>query len=111
MTATTVLVLLAFVPAVAFPLIYGLMFPWWRNPVGWSMLNLSAVIALSLSLSVWRVFVGSPAPGPLRLVIYGLIVLALWAQLIVLLLSPWWNRQRLSRQRRPAQSSDDSVHA
>lgn len=93
-----VLVLAAFFPALLFPLIYGLWFPWWRNPVGWSVMNLSVVIALSLSLSGWRVFVG-PTPVAFRLVVFGWIVVALWGQLLVLLLSKRWNERRLTRER------------
>lgn len=89
---TTVLVVLAFVPAAAFPLIYGLRFPWYRNPVGWSVLNLSIVIALALSLSLWRVLFGAP-PVAFRLAIFGLIVVALWGQLLVLLFSRRLNRR------------------
>lgn len=92
----TVLVLLAFIPAVLFPLIYGLAYPWYRNIVGWSVLNLSTVIPVALSLSMWRVFVGVPAYG-FRVAVYGWIVVALWGQLGVLLLAPRMNRRRLRR--------------
>lgn len=90
------LVLAAFIPAAAFVLIYGLGFPWWGNPAGWSVLNLATAIALALSLSVWRYYIGQP-PDLLRIVVFGWIVAALWGQLGVLLLAPRLNRRRLAR--------------
>lgn len=90
------LVVLAYIPAVLFPLIYGLAYPWYRNPVGWSVLNLSVVIPVALSLSMWRAFFGAPADG-FRIAVFGWIVVALWGQLLVLLAAPRMNRRRLRR--------------
>lgn len=95
----TALILLAFIAAAAFPIIYAF-YPWWRTGPGRSVMGLALVIAFTLGLSCWRLFIGPP-PDALRVVVYALIVLALWAQLIVLLLAPRMNRRRLARIRPP----------
>lgn len=90
---TAALVLAGFVPAALFALVYGFFFPWWKNPVGWSLFNFSLVVALAMSLSAWRYFFGPP-PVAFRLSVYAWIVVALWWQLGVLVLSPRMNRRR-----------------
>lgn len=90
------MVILGWVLAVAFPLIYGFRFPWWRSLVGWSVLNLSVVIAVALSLSLWRYLFG-PVPIAVRYALYAWIDVALAGQLAVLLFAPRWNRRRLAR--------------
>lgn len=106
MSWTAVLIVTTFIPAALFPLVYGFGFPWWRSLVGRSVLNLSTVIALTLSLSVWAYFVGRPPPE-FRIVAFLLIDVALWIQLIVLLLSPRANRRR----RRTEPKEDTNVPA
>lgn len=99
MNLVAVLVVLGFVAAAAFPVVYAL-YPWWRTPAGRSVMCLSVVIAITLGLSVWRLFFGQP-PEALRISIYVLVVVALWAQLIVLLLAPGLNRRRMARSEKP----------
>lgn len=96
LTVVDYLVILAFLPAAGFPLVY-LTAPWWKTPAGRSTMGLALVIASTLGLSVWRSLTGELAPVWLRLPIYALIVLALWAQFIVLLLAPKLNRRRKLR--------------
>lgn len=92
----TFMVILGWALAVTFPLIYGFRFPWRQSPVGWSILNLSVVIAVALSLSLWRYVFGS-VPTPVRYAIYAWIDVALAGQLAILLFAPRWNRRRLAR--------------
>lgn len=89
-----VLLLLAYIPAVAFPVVYAFA-PWWRSAAGRSVMSLSVVIALALSLSVWRVFWGAQ-PEWVRVGVFALIIPALWGQFVVLLLAPRMNRRRLA---------------
>jgi hypothetical protein len=95
MNALSVLVVLAFIAAAGFPITY-VFYPWFRTPAGRSVMGLALVIAFTLGLSVWRLFFGS-APDVIRIPVYALVVLALWAQWIVLLLAPLLNRRRLAR--------------
>jgi hypothetical protein len=90
-----VLVLLAFIAAAGFPIVYAF-YPWWRTAAGRSVMGLALVIAFTLGLSLWRVWFGPP-PDFVRIPVYALVVVALWAQLIVLLLAPRLNRRRLAR--------------
>lgn len=87
----TLLVALAVIPAVAFPLVL-LRSPWSRYPAGRSVMLLGVVIAVALSLSLTK-RLGFPAPVWVALVLYALIVVALWTQLGVLLWSQHRDRQ------------------
>jgi hypothetical protein len=83
-TLSVVLLLAAFVPAVAFPLLY-LRSPWRSTIVGRSVMTLAVVIALALALPLSRIALGDPEwLQAVRLVVFVLIVVALWQQLIVL---------------------------
>lgn len=79
----TVLVFAATVPAVAFPLVY-LRSPWRSTLPGRSTMALAVVIAIVLVLACLRRTLGLP-PVPFQIVAYGLTLVVLWAQLIVLL--------------------------
>jgi hypothetical protein len=79
-----VLVFAAWVPAVAFPVLYARS-DWRSNPVGRSTMNLAVVIAVALSIPVLRLFVGDAAwLDWLRAGAFLLIAAALWRQLLVL---------------------------
>lgn len=79
MTLVHVLMLTAFASWSVFAVIYGLLAPWWRSPVGRNYLALAVLLASILGLIVWSTFVApSPAPRPsesgrtiARVVIYG----------------------------------------
>lgn len=87
------LILLGFIPALCFPVIYAFS-PWFSLPdgrpniVGRSLMNLSCVIALALGLAVIRTFdlVELERLAFVRFGIYALITAALWGQLVVLLM-------------------------
>lgn len=78
----TLLVAFATVPAVLFPLVL-LRSPWIKYPAGRSLMLLGFVIAIAMSLALTR-RLGWPAPLWVAGLAYGLIVVALWTQLIVL---------------------------
>lgn len=87
----TLLIALAVVPAVAFPLLL-LRSPWMKYPAGRSAMLLGVVIAVALSLSLTK-RLGFPAPVWVAVVLYALIVIALWTQLGVLLWSQHKDRK------------------
>lgn len=56
----------AFVAAVALPVRYWIGAVWWRNPLGWVLMSLSAIIILLYSKSLVNVLAGVPlraSPG------------------------------------------------
>jgi hypothetical protein len=80
----TVLLVAAFIPAAAFPVLYARS-PWRSTPVGRSVMNLAVVIALALALPLSRIALGDPEwLEVLRTAVFVLIIAALWRQLLVL---------------------------
>ena len=86
MTVDSVLVLLCFLVALAFPVIYW-RGRWWDYIAGRSLMNLSVVIVLALGLAVARQFLGDDYPHreAVRSGVFALILGALTSQLVVLL--------------------------
>lgn len=52
MTLNVILLILGFLGALAFPLIYGFGARWWTNPIGRMLMGLGAVITLVYSKSL-----------------------------------------------------------
>lgn len=61
--ATFVLFWVAVIAAVAFPILYTVLAPWWRSQTGRHVFSLAAVIAVVLLIQVLRLVLGRHFPG------------------------------------------------
>lgn len=80
----TLLILIAAVPAIAFPFVYGFTAKWYKTPLGNAFMLNAASIGLIMGLVAFTVLHGPDYPGReyVRFVVYGLISTMLWVQLI-----------------------------
>lgn len=103
MTINTVLVLSAFVPALAFVLLY-LPRPWWGNPAGRAAMTLSTVLTFVLLMLVIRRFYEFPAW--VWTISYAGISAALWLQLGGYVTVRWGHRGTVDAV--PGRSEEDA---
>lgn len=84
-----VLIGTATAPAAAFVVAYGMTARWWRSLMGRGLFVQAAATSLVLSLVSGATFLGPDFPGRpyVRVVVYGLITVGLWAQLITYLVT------------------------
>lgn len=82
-----ILIVLAALPAVAFPIVYWSTSKWYRSNLGRSLMLNGVSIALIMSLVLFTVLHGPDYPGRavIRVGVYGLIATMLWVQLITYL--------------------------
>lgn len=80
----TIAIVLAAIPAVAFPIIYALTAKWGRSLMGRSLMLLSTSIGVIMTLVAATTFLGPDYPGRqyVRIAVYFLLVIMLWFQLI-----------------------------
>lgn len=107
MTLPDVLTLLAFAPAVTFVVVYAFQ-PWWANPVGRSTMTFAVVVVLALAPPMWRQLSDRPVPQVVRTVIFCLVIVALWAQLGVLVYVIRRKRRRVPPEYHPTAASQSS---
>lgn len=79
-----VLVLLGWLPSVAF-LYFHARTMWWKRPAGQSVFVMATVVAIVMTLAVLRTSFGVDLPDWIRAGSYLLILGALWWQLIIIL--------------------------
>lgn len=70
-----------------FALLYGVMAPWWRSPIGRNMFTLAFVLAAVFSLISVQLLFGIqwPAREWVRLAIFGAVATVGWWRLFILL--------------------------
>jgi hypothetical protein len=73
-------VILSAVPAYGFPILYTVFSPWWKSSIGRSIFILSFGIALLVTSSLIRLFVGPEHPLfiSVRLAVYTVLPFGLW---------------------------------
>lgn len=74
--AAVVLVLLMAPPATLTPICYGLTAPWWRSPVGWSLMASTTGLGLLVDISLLYQWLGDDyfLRDAVRLSVYSLIL-------------------------------------
>lgn len=79
-----VLIGVAALPAVAFPIVYAATSQWYGSLMGRGLLAFSASLALVMMLAVTSTILGPDFLGRpvVRLVVYGLVAAAMWTILI-----------------------------
>jgi hypothetical protein len=84
-------------PATAFPILYATR-PWYRSLLGRALMTKAIGLALLIDLAVAHHFGLLGDSGITRLVVYSLVFLGLWQQLIALCLIIWraWRDRRTS---------------
>lgn len=102
---------IAVVAAVAFPVRYWIGAVWWRNPLGWLLMSLAAIIILTYTKGVVTVLSGMPLKAtPTNVVING--VVAAWlvaADFVIDHLIRKGNRERREAQARGQQDQTEGA--
>lgn len=85
-------------PGIAFPVVYGLMAPWWRSAIGRSIFIYSLGMALLITSSIARLWFGDGDPLFIyfRLAIYTILPFGLW-YLFWALIKTLWRAYRVTR--------------
>lgn len=71
------------VAAVATPFFY-LTVPWYRRRTGWAVMTMAVALALVYVLLFTTIVLGNPLPDWMRNLIYALVAVGLWVELILL---------------------------
>lgn len=99
MTAEGLFIALSYIAmpaALAYPIIYGALTPWWRTWVGWALLLKALGVAILLSqISLFHAF-GPDYAGreTVRLVGMSLVAAGVWLALVAMLRVLWHGRTR-----------------
>lgn len=97
-TLNDILLIAAMLPFLLY-FVANLFLPWYRNPAGRAVMLLVFTCALTLSLSVYRQFVGVPLPAPLRMAAFVLIIVAGWTFFITFVVVARRARRRNRKER------------
>lgn len=80
----SILILLAAIPAIAFPIVYAATANWRTSSLGKSLMLQGASIGLVFCLVLFNVFYGTDYPGReyIRLGVWSLLAIMLWTLLL-----------------------------
>ena len=80
MTAINLLLILAIIPAIGFPIVYALTARWYGTQLGRSLMWMGVSIAAILSLALATSFLGPDFPGRqvVRLIVFSLVASSMW---------------------------------
>lgn len=81
------LAVLAFAGTVLFVILYAILAPWWRSAHGRNVMLLMGVLALLFTLIAGTVLFGVEWPfrPAIRVIIFGLVGLAIWWRIVLLI--------------------------
>jgi hypothetical protein len=81
------LAVLAFAGTVLFVILYAILAPWWRSAHGRNVMLLTSVIGLAFGLATGTILFGLEWPfrSTIRAIIYGLIAVAIWWRIALLI--------------------------
>jgi hypothetical protein len=104
---TADVVLVAFLASLAFVVVYSLMAPWWRSPIGRALIMLDASLALTLAPSVLHHLTGISIIASTGFAWYYLVTLTMVAA------STIWRTWIIYRAQRPAAApvTDETARA
>jgi hypothetical protein len=71
-------------PIAWFVLVYGFFTKWWEDPFGWIILSGALGLLLVLASIIFSVFTGNRIVEPVRIVLYGLILISWLGKDVVL---------------------------
>lgn len=80
-------ILVAVLPAVLFPVVYGLFMPWYTSVTGRALMTLSTGLAVMVARALLRSLFGADYPGDvfLLVLVYVFVIGGLWLQFGVLM--------------------------
>jgi hypothetical protein len=83
-TFIKILIIIDFIFAVSFNIIYGFLSPWHRYPVGRHLMSYGAVVTVLLAFQVWGIFIGTITLPFWVLGMGALAVVQLWRLWLVI---------------------------
>src|SRR5688500_14775303 len=97
------LLVLSLIPAIGFPILYGLTAKFWRSALGWALMYSSLTMLILYGLGGLNLWLGEDYPGKaiLRPVMLFMAFTFMWVQSISYLVT--WLRKRRARKEQERQ--------